>query len=149
MDIESLAGEVKAVAAGQLALASDDPAVDAAGDAIIAALDPALQQMGMKLAEQAAAEVAAQLGDHSIEVVLREGEPFLMVRAAEQTVTISHDDLGARITVRLPENLKSELETAAIDTGDSVNTFVVKAIAGKTKSRSRRSRTSFEGTIET
>jgi len=149
MDIESLTGQVKAVVAGQLALVSDDPVVDAAGESILAALDPALQQMGTTLAEQAAVEVAAQLQDHIIEVVLRNGEPFLVVRATEEHVTISHDDLGARITVRLPEDLKGDLESAASDTGDSVNTFVVKAIAGKTKARSRRSRTTFEGTFET
>ena len=149
MDIESLTGQVTAVVAGQLALASDDPAVEAAGEAILAALDPALRQMGTTLAEQAAAELAAQLTDHNIDVVLREGEPFLVVRASEDAVTVSHDDLGARITVRLPEDLKADLESVASDTGDSVNTFVVKAIAGKTQARSRRSRTIYEGTIET
>jgi len=149
MDVETLTGQVKAVVAGQLALASDDPAVDAAGDAILAVLDPALRQMGSTLAEQAAIEVGAQLPDHSIEVVLRDGEPYLVVRSTDETVTISHDDLGARITVRLPEDLKVDLEDAASDLGDSVNTFVVKAIAGKTKARNRRSRTTFEGTIET
>ena len=135
--------------AGQLALASDDPVVDAAGESMLAALGPALKQMGSALAEQAAIEVAAQLADHSIEVVLRDGEPYLVVRTNEESLTISHDDLGARITVRLPEDLKGDLENAASDTGDSVNTFVVKAIAGKTKARSRRSAMAFEGTIET
>ena len=149
MDIESLTEQVKAVVAGQLALASEDPAVDAAGESILAALNPALKQMGTALAEQAAVEVGAQLTDHSIEVVLRDGEPYLVVRATDESVTISHDDLGARITVRLPEDLKGDLEIAASGTGDSVNTFVVKAIAGKTKARSRRSRTTFEGMIET
>ena len=149
MDIESLTGQVKAVVAGQLALASDDPAVDAAGESILAALDPALKQMGAALAEQAAAEVAAQLTDHAIDVVLRDGEPYLVARSTVESVTISHDDLGARITVRLPEDLKGDLENAASDTGDSVNTFVVKAIARKTKARSRRSRTTFKGMIET
>ena len=149
MDTESLTDQVKAVVAGQLALASDDPAVDAAGESILAALDPALKQMGTALAEQAAAEIAAQIADHTIEVVLRDGEPHLVVRPAEENLVISHDDLGARITVRLPEDLKGDLENAASDTGDSVNTFVVKAIAGKTKARTKRSRTRFEGTIET
>ncbi|RLA49687.1 MAG: hypothetical protein DRQ98_13825 [Gammaproteobacteria bacterium] len=149
MDIGSLTSTVKAVVVGQLALASDDPAVDVAGESILAALGPALTQMGTALAEQAAAEVGAQLTDHAIDVVLRDGEPYLVVRSTDETVTISHDDLGARITVRLPEDLKGDLESAASDTGDSVNTFVVRAIAGKTKARSRRSRTTFKGTIET
>jgi hypothetical protein len=149
MDIRSLAEHVNEVVVSQLALASDDPAVDAAGAAILAGLDPALEQMGMALAEQAAIEVGAQLPGYSIDVVLRDGEPQLVVRAVDDVVAISHDDLGARITVRLPEDLKVDLEDAAADTGDSVNTFVVKAIAGKTKARSRRSRTTFVGTIET
>lgn len=149
MNIESLTDQVKVVVAGQLALASDDSAVDAAGESILAALEPALKQMGSSLAEQAAAEIAAQLADHTIEVVLREGEPNLVVRATEENVTITHDDLGARITVRLSEDLKGDLEEAASGTGDSVNTFVIKAIAGKTKSRSRRSRTTFDGSFET
>jgi hypothetical protein len=149
MDIESLTSQVNAVIAGQLALASNDPAVYAAGESILTALDPALRQMGTTLAEQAAVEVAAQLADHVIEVVLRDGEPYLVVRATEEPMTVSHDDLGARITVRLPEDLKGDLDDAASETGDSVNTFVVKAIAGKTKARSRHSRMKFEGTIET
>lgn len=149
MDIDSLTGQVAAVVAGQLTLASDDPTVNAAGDAILAALGPALAQMGASLAEQAAAEVGSQLPDHDIDVVLRNGQPNLVVRATAQAVTISQDDLGARITVRLPEELKEDLETAASDIGDSVNTFVVKALAGKTKARGSDSRTTFEGTIQT
>ena len=126
MDIESLKAQVTSVVAGQLAIASDDPTVAVAGEAMLAALGPALAQMGASLAEQAAAEVGAQLPDHQIDVVLR-----------------------ARITVRLPEDLKEDLELAASDRGDSVNTFVVKALAGKTKARRKSSRSTFEGTIET
>ena len=149
MDIESLKGQVTAVVAGQLALASDDPTVSAAGEAILAALGPALAQMGASLAEQAAIEVEAQLPDHQIDVVLRDGQPNLVVRATAEAVTINPDDLGARITVRLPEDLKEDLEVAASDLGDSVNTFVVKALAGKTKARGASGRTTFDGTIET
>ena len=149
MDIEGLATQVTGVVAGQLALASDDPTVAAAGDVIVAALEPALRQMGMSLAEQAAIEIGAQLPDHTIDVVLREGQPNLVVRSTAETVTISPDDLGARITVRLPEELKGDLEAAASDLGDSVNTFVVQALAGKAKARGTSNRTTFEGTIET
>ena len=149
MDIESLKAQVTSVVAGQLAIASDDPTVAVAGEAMLAALGPALAQMGASLAEQAAAEVGAQLPDHQIDVVLRDGQPYLVVRSTVEAVTISPDDLGARITVRLPEDLKEDLELAASDRGDSVNTFVVKALAGKTKARRKSSRSTFEGTIET
>jgi hypothetical protein len=149
MDIEGLATQVTGVVAGQLALASDGPMVAAAGDLIIAALEPALRQMGTSLAEQAAIEIGAQLPDHTIDVVLREGQPNLVVRSTAKTVTISSDDLGARITVRLPEDLKGDLEAAASVLGDSVNTFVVQALADKTKARGNSNRSTFEGTIET
>jgi uncharacterized protein (DUF1778 family) len=64
-------------------------------------------------------------------------------------VDVALDDLAARITVRLPEELKGELEAAAADLGDSMNTFVIRTLAGKTKGSKRSSRSTFEGTIET
>jgi predicted HicB family RNase H-like nuclease len=53
------------------------------------------------------------------------------------------------MTVRLTEELKNDLEAAASDLGDSVNTFVVRALAGKAKGSKRTNRATFEGTIET
>lgn len=149
MDIESVIAEVRAVIDSQMRLAGDDEAIGAAGEAIMAALGPALRQAGMTLAEQAAAEVGSQLVDHKVSIMLEDGQPTLLVREASDSVSVSTDDLGARITVRLPEELKGELENAASDLGDSVNTFVVRALAGKTMGARRSSRTTFEGTIET
>jgi len=149
MDIDSVIDQVNALVYGQLRMAGEDPAVEAAGEAIVRAMEPALRQAGMILAEQAAAEVGAQIADRRVEVVLNQGQPSLIVRDSDQTVTVSTDELDARITVRLPETLKEDIETAAQDLGDSVNTFVVRALASTTRAGHNSSRATFKGTIDT
>lgn len=149
MDVDSVVTQVRTAIEGQLRLAGDDESIAAAGEAMLSALAPALQQAGTVLAEQAAAEIASQLPDLKVDVVLESGQPTLVVRQSSDAITVSTDDLGARMTVRLPEDLKTELESAASDLGDSVNTFVVRALAGKTKGVRRSTRSTFEGTIET
>jgi len=149
MDVQSVIEQVRGVVQGQLRIAADDPAISAAGEAILLALDPALRQAASSFAEQAAAEVAAQLAGRSVDVVLSDGQPTLIVRQNEDTVTVNTEDLDARMTVRLPEDLKDDLEDAASELGDSVNTLVVKALAGSAERMKRSSRSTFEGTIET
>jgi len=149
MDIESVVQQIRRIAEGQLGLAGDDPAIAAAGEAVLIALEPALRQAASTLSEQAAAEVAAQLPDHTVDVVLSDGQPTLVVRRTGDSVAINTEDLDARMTVRLPEDLKDDLEVAASELGDSVNMFVVKALAGSAKALKRSSRSTFEGTIET
>jgi len=149
MDVQSVIEQVRGVVQGQLRIAADDPAISAAGEAILLALDPALRQAASSFAEQAAAEVAAQLPGRSVDVVLSDGQPTLIVRQNEEQVTVNTEDLDARMTVRLPEDLKDDLEDAASELGDSVNTFVVKALAGSAERLKRSSRSTFEGTIET
>lgn len=149
MDIESVVQQVRRIAEAQLRIAGDDPAIAAAGEAVLTALEPALRQAASALAEQAAAEVTAQLPENTVDVVLSEGQPTLVVRRTGESVTVNTEDLGARMTVRLPEDLKDDLELAASELGDSVNTFVVKALAGSAKALKRSSGSTFEGTIET
>ena len=72
MDVDSVIAQARAMIYGQLQLAGDDPAVEAAGEAILASIEPAMRQAGMSLAEQAAAEVGAQLPDRKVEVVLED-----------------------------------------------------------------------------
>jgi uncharacterized protein (DUF1778 family) len=149
MDIDSVVAEFKTMLYGQLRLAGEDPSVEAAAEAIISTLEPALKQAASTLAEQAAVEVGSQLPDHNVDVVLTSGQPTLVVRPTGDVITVNTDDLGARITVRLPEELKDDLEIAASDLGDSVNTFVVRALAGNAKRSKASSRSVFEGTIDT
>ena len=149
MDVDSVIAQARAMIYGQLRLAGDDPSVEAAGEAMLASIEPAMRQAGMTLAEQAAAEVSAQLPDREVDVVLTEGQPSLVVREPADAITVNTEDLAARITVRLPEDLKDEVEAAAQDMGDSVNTFVVRTLAGTTRSGRRSSRATFKGKIET
>lgn len=149
MDIESIVQQMQRTAEGQLRIVGDNPAVQAAGDAVLVALEPALRQAASALAEQAAAEVSAQLPESTVDVVLSDGQPTLVVRRTGESVAINTEDLDARMTVRLPEDLKDDLEVAASELGDSVNSFVVKALAGSAEALKKSSRSTFEGTIET
>lgn len=147
MDASVVMTEIEDSLAAQLRLAGDDPQVLEAGEAILAGLEPAIDRAVMHLAEQAAGEIDAQLTGQRVGVELREGAPVLVVRRDEDPVTIATDDLEARITLRLSEKLKGVLEDAAGETGESVNTFVVKTLAGKARERGRGRR--YSGTIET
>ena len=113
----------------QLAVAGADATMEAAASQLLAALEPALRQVGMELAQQAAEEVSAQLGDRTVEVVLADGEPQLRVSQPSDVESPTlEEDFDARITLRLPPSLKGLVETAADETGDSVNTWVVKTL---------------------
>ncbi len=149
MEVESVIEQVRGVVRQQLQIAGEDPAIAAAGEAVLLALDPALRQACSALAEQAAEEVTAQLPGDSVSVVLSDGQPMLVVRPSDEKVTVNTEDLDARMTVRLPEDLKDDLEVAASELGDSVNTFVVKALAGSAEALKRSSRSSFKGRIDT
>ncbi|HKZ19925.1 MAG TPA: toxin-antitoxin system HicB family antitoxin [Acidimicrobiia bacterium] len=114
----------------QLALVAD-PAVEAGGRAVLAALRPALKEAAMELANQATEEVAAQLPAYRVELFLADGEPSIRVSADESTATSVEGDFDARITLRLPPAIKDIVERAASESGDSVNAWVVKTLAGK------------------
>lgn len=147
MDIDGVIRQIEGAVETQLRLAGEEAIVVEAAESLLVALEPAIRQAIGSLAEQAAAEVGAQLPDHRVDVVITEGEPSLIVRSTDETVTVSTEDLEARLTVRLPSELKRHLEEAAGELGDSVNTFVVKALTTKAKAASTATR--FKGTITT
>ena len=112
---------------------ADDPAVDEASSALIDALGPALRIAAMEFAQQAAAELAAQLSDHSVDVVLVDGDPMLRVgEISTATSDAVGEDLDARITLRLPPTLKRLIEDSATVDGGSVNSWVVDTLAKRT-----------------
>ena len=147
MDARVVVAEIEESLNNQLRLTGEDPQIVEAGDAIMAGLEPAIDRAVMHLAEQAAAEVDAQLAGQRVGVELREGAPVLVVHRSDDDVRIDTDDLEARITLRLSEQLKGVLEDAAGEAGESVNTFVVKTLTGKAKERGSGRR--YSGTIET
>ena len=132
MEVSTVFAKVEAALHSQVALA-DDPDITEAAAALIAVLEPSLRQAGVALAEQAALEADAQLPDHQVSLVLAHGDPQLQVRLRETRLETAGGANEARLTVRLPEELKLMLEAAALDTGQSVNTYVVNALSAKAR----------------
>lgn len=149
MNLDAITTSVEAALEAQLRFASDGSVAEA-GQALITALGPALRDAGMQLARQAADEVGAQLPDHEVEVVLDGDDPSLRVSSTQSEARdVDPSDLDARITLRLPTNLKEIIEEAADLGGDSVNTYVVKTLSGSAKSKSeRRSGNSLKGRFD-
>ena len=135
MQIEPVINEVREALLGQAALASGDPAVEAAIGHLAAALEPALRHAVLGLAQQAAAEIGAQLADRRVDVVLLDGDPTLRIADAPRRPAAAEpaEDLDARITLRLPPSLKRLVEDAATIDGDSVNAWVVDALSRRAR----------------
>ena len=95
------------------------------------ALDSALARRLLQALAEAALELSGQLSDGHVEVRIAGGDPELVYVAdgppapAEPT---TEEGSEARITLRLPERLKSRLEEAAGAGGVSVNTWLVQML---------------------
>jgi hypothetical protein len=88
------------------------------------------------LLAQAAVELSAKLPSGHVEVRLAGQEPELVfVDAPGEAAGVTGEELSARISLRLPESLKSSVEKAAEREGISVNAWLVRAIARATESR--------------
>jgi hypothetical protein len=112
--------------------------VQEAAELLAQSLEPALRLTLMELASDVAAEVTVQLDGDVVELRLRGGNPEVVVqqrpRAAEvpppvpPAPPVPDDDGGtARISLRLPESLKGQVDQAAAREGVSVNTWLVRA----------------------
>jgi HicB family len=132
------------------ALERDLAAVAAVGDDETAAAAERLIQAlrgsaGMRLLEtlgEAALEISAQLPEGHVEVRLAGSDPELVYvggAPAEPPAVSAEDGLTARITLRLPDNLKRELEAAASREGVSLNTWLIRALSRSTAPPVRRS----------
>ena len=138
MQTEEVLNSIEETIESQLALNDGGEGLEEAAMALLSVLRPALRQAALTIAEQAAVEVGAQLEGYSVSVVLDDGEPSLLVREDATGRSFSADDLSARITLRLPDSLKDDLEEAAGAAGDSVNAFVVKSLSKRSSHRSSR-----------
>ncbi len=135
----------------QVVLAGADAETEELARAMLAAAEPAIRQIAFDLAEQAAVEVASQLSGYDVDVVLSEGEPALRIRQAGEDAApaSSGESLDARITLRLPPSLKEIVESAADEKGESVNTWLVKALSSKAQTSKKVPGRRITGTIET
>jgi hypothetical protein len=129
------------------ALQRDLAAVAAAGDArtgeLVSRLSSALQaSLRLRLLEavsEAAREVSAQLPEGRVEVRLGGTDPSLVYAEEPRSRAADGDnELSARISLRLPESLKTRIEAAATQESLSVNSWTVAALARAAEERQRR-----------
>lgn len=95
---------------------------------LMLALRPALEQTLLGVVEEAAAEVSAQLVGQRVDVRLEGGKPTLVVVEERTGQVHDNEELEARVTLRLPNSLKSLIEESASSAGDSINGWVVDAL---------------------
>jgi hypothetical protein len=107
-----------------------DEAVAQAAQRIAAALEPSLRLRLMDLLGEAAVELTSQLPDGRVDVRLAGGEPELVyVEERSGQMPSAEDALSARVTLRLPETLKSIMDAAAQEAGVSANTWLLQQIS--------------------
>ena len=145
MHVESIFTSLAASVTTQVAVAGGDPTVEEAAGHLMAALRPAVQAAVFEMAQQAAAEVQAQLEGRSVDVVLQDGDPTLRI-SDPSAAPVGAEDFDARLTLRLPPSVKGLVEEAAGVTGESVNSWVVNALsrAGRSRSAANRVKGSFD-----
>jgi|ERR671930_791779 hypothetical protein len=103
-----------------------DESTRRAAELLAVALESALGRRLLEALTEATLELSGQLEGARVDVRLAGGEPQLVVVPEDDRVAGPADeDYSARITLRLPESLKSRIEAAAAREGVSVNTWVV------------------------
>lgn len=124
---------------------------------LTAPLDAAVRLVLLDALSTAVGEISADLAPGSVDLLLRGGEPELVVRAeslargqdatwdqpptpAPATVAATEADEGGttRTTLRLPDHLKTRVEAAAARDGVSVNSWLVRAVAAALDQRDGR-----------
>jgi hypothetical protein len=90
----------------------------------------------LDLFSQVAVELSSKLPSGHIEVRLAGQEPELVfVDTPAGDAGLAAEELSARISLRLPESLKTAVEQAAAREGVSTNAWLIRAIARATESR--------------
>src|SRR6476469_2800456 len=90
----------------------------------------------LELLSQAAVELNSKLPSGHVEVRLAGQEPELVfVDAPGESAGPVGEELSARISLRLPESLKTAVEKASDAEGISTNAWLIRAIARATESR--------------
>jgi hypothetical protein len=124
--VDALRADLTAVAE-----VGDEATAEAAGRLVVAVQ----ASMGLRLLDalsEAALELTDKLPRGHIEVRLTGQDPELVFVGEEEpeaTVAGAEEGHTARITLRLPETLKTAIEAAAAREGVSVNTWIVRALS--------------------
>lgn len=130
------------------AAAAGGPEVSRAAELLAGALDPAARMALIEVLSAAADELTTALPQAAVEVRLRGREPELVITATdvepERQPTpgpaADADEGTSRITLRLPDTLKSGAEEAAAREGVSVNAWLVRAVSAALSPGTRRGR---------
>ena len=127
--------------AAAAALAADEPTAEAARR-LSQALGSSLHLRLLDIVSEAAAELSAAVPGR-IDVRLAGRDPDLVYIEEEEVesapAATGEDTLSARITLRLPESLKVQIELAASGENASVNSWIIRALARGLDSRPTRS----------
>src|SRR4051812_44517791 len=109
-------------------------------------LEPAVRLTVIDALSAMADEVTAALDDSLVDIRVRGRDPeVVVVRTPDAEEPAAPDDDApdddasmARISLRLPENLKTRAEASAAATGMSLNSWLVRAVADALRSSSGR-----------
>jgi len=123
------------------AAAAGGPEAQAVADRLAHALDPATRMMLLEALSQAASEITGALDNDAVEVRMNGREPEFVITRLEQAAPAApsapvaapappgpEDDNQSRITLRLPESVKTRAEEAANRIGQSLNAWLVDAV---------------------
>jgi hypothetical protein len=123
--------------------AAGDEQIRSAADRLALALDPSMRLALMEALSQAAAEITTEMRSGSVDVRIagRDLEFVVAHPAPEQAEsamplgpeTEDDDTATARITLRLPESVKTKAEELAAKHGSSLNTWVVNVLRAATR----------------
>lgn len=129
--VQAVAEDLQRIAA----VGSEDTARTA--ELLTVALESSLSRRLQEALTEAALELSPQLERGRVEVRLAGDDPELVYveDAAGPSAEAGEEALAARITLRLPESLKSRLEAAAASAGVSVNSWLVQALWRALESR--------------
>ena len=115
-----------------------DESTARAAELLAVALESSLGKRLLEALGEAALELSTQLENGRVEVRFAGGDPELVYVPDEESAPTEPADeaFTARITLRLPESLKSRLESAASLNGVSVNTWLVQVLIRTLEPRS-------------
>jgi hypothetical protein len=132
MNIDGYIEAVREDLARVAALGDDSTA--RAAELLAVALESALGRRLQEALAEAALELSTQLEQGRVEVRVAGRDPELVYveeapPAASPSTEPTDEGSSARITLRLPDSLKSRLEAAAASSGVSVNTWLVQTLS--------------------
>ncbi len=154
MELDRYVADLRGHLAAAAAIGDED--VRAVAERLSIALDAAARLVLLEALSDAASEITQELAPGAVDVRLRGRDPELVVSrparsefaeaapapdrvAPSQVAADTTDDTAtSRTTLRLPDQLKARVDKAAAEDGVSVNSWLVRAIAGGLEPKNRR-----------